>query len=327
MKRGALFVLLAACDSPTNDHAEPPPDPDATTGGVNVVTFAIDSISMGDGDGGWQSIGYDLDDRLTQADGGAGCDLAPGEPPESAYDGIEGRDNAFGSLVLPIVASALGLAHPSDDMTQAARAGKWTMQLVVTGLDGTPTQTASGLAAQLYASDAIDGGAPAFGPTTSWPVSVDSVDGGVSSALASFSDAYVTGGTFVAGAKGGVTVPLHLAIGASTLHLRVHAALVTFDVLSGDEITNGILTGVLDPDELAAAVQGTFYRVQCDGTPPDNDVFYKTVDILPDRTNTPGVPCTAVSFAVAFHGKRIATPTDVAPTPGVVDPCADAGGQ
>jgi hypothetical protein len=322
--------LLAACDSTNHDHAEPPPNPDATTGGTNVVTFAVDSVTLGDGtgDAGWPMIGYDLDDRVTQADGGAGCDLALGEPVTNTYDGVQGRDNAFGAIVLPVLTSALGLAHPSDDETQAAKAGKWTMQLRVTGLDGTPKQTASGLQAQLFASDATDAGTPAFDPSTNWPVADDTVDGGdVSTALAAFTDAYVTGGTFVAGATGGVMVPLHFAIGAATLRLRVHSALVTFDVASGDEIVNGILAGTLDPDELAAAVQGTFYRVQCNGNPPDNDTFYQLVDILLDRTNKSGTPCTAISFAMAFHGKRVANPSMVAPPPGVVDPCADAGGQ
>lgn len=334
MRRGALLVLLAACDSASNPHAEPPPDPDATTGGANVVTFAVDSVVLGDGtgDAGWQMLGYDLDDVVTQADGGAACDLAPGEPATNTYDGVQGRDDAFGAIVLPILTSALGLAHPSDDETQAAKSGKWTMQLRVTGLDGTPKQTASGLGAELFASDAIDGGAPAFDPSTNWPVSGDSVDGGdVSGAYAVFTDAYVTGGTFVAGARGGVMVPLHLAIpvlgGAATLRLRVHSALVTFDVASGDEIQNGVLAGTLDPDELAAAVQGTFYRVQCNGNPPDNDTFYQLVDILLDRSNRSGTPCAAISFAMAFHGKRVANPSVVAPPPGVIDPCADAGGQ
>jgi len=331
MRRGAIFVLLAACDSTSSTKPGGwPPDPDATLGGTNVVTFAVDSVMLGDGtgDAGWQMIGYDLDDLVTQADGGAGCDPAVGEPVTNTYDGVEGRDNAFGAVILPVMTTALGLAQPSSDETQAAKAGKWTMQLRVTGLDGTPKQTASGLQAQLYASDAIDGGAPAFDPSTNWPVSGDSVDGGdVSTALASFLDAYVTGGTFVAGARGGVTVPLHLAIGAATLTLRVHSALVTFDVVSNDEVQNGILAGTLDPDELAAAVQGTFFRVECNGNPPDNDTFYRSVDILLDRTNKPGTPCTAISFQMAFHGKRIANPSVIAPPPGVVDPCADAGGQ
>lgn len=329
MRRGALLVMLAACDSASHDHAEPPPDPDATISNTSVATFAIDSVTLGDGtgDAGWQMIGYDLDD-LVSPDGGASCDLVPGEAPTNVIDGVQGRDNAFGAIVLPILTSALGLAHPSDDETQAAKAGKWTMQVRVAGLDGTPKQTASGLGAQLFASDAIDGGAPAFDPSTNWPIAGDSVDGGdVSGALASFTDAYVSNGTFVAGARGGVMVPLHLAIGAATLRLRVHSALVTFDVVSGDEIQNGVLAGTLDPDELAAAVQGTFYRVQCTGDPPDNDTFYRLVDILLDRTNNGGTPCTAISFAMAFHGRRIANPSAVAPPPGVVDPCADAGGQ
>jgi len=330
MRRGALLVMLVACDSASPDHAEPPHDPDATAGGTNVVTFAVDSVMLGDGagDAGWQMIGYDLDELATQADGGAGCDLPPGEPATNAYDGVLGRDNAFGAFILPVITSALGLASPSSDETNAAKAGKWTLQMRVTGLDGTPKQTASGLQAQVFASDAIDGGAPAFDPSTNWPVSGDSVDGGaVSGALAAFTDAYVVEGTFVAGARGGVTVPLHLAIGAATLTLRVHSALVTFDVLSGDEIQNGVLAGTLDPDELAAAVQGTFFRVECNGNPPDNDTFYRSVDILLDRTNKTGVACTAISFAMAFHGKRISDPSVVAPPPGVVDPCADAGGD
>ena len=325
-----MLVVLAACDSASSDHAEPPPDPDATTGGTNVVTFAVDSVTLGDGagDAGWPMIGYDLDDLVTQADGGAGCDPAVGEPVTVTYDGVQGRDNAFGAVLLPVVASALGIANPSSDETQAAKAGKWTIQMRVTGLDGTPKQTASGLQAAIFASDAIDGGAPAFDPSTNWPVSTDSVDAGdVSGPIATFTDAYVVDGTFVAGARGGVTVPVHLAIGAATLHLRVHSALVTFDVLSNDEVDNGVLAGTLDPDELAAAVQGTFFRVECTGDPPDNDTFYRAVDILLDRTNKAGTACTAISFAMAFHAKRIATPSAVAPPPGVVDPCADAGGQ
>jgi hypothetical protein len=251
-----------------------------------------------------------------------------GETAANVIDGFEGRDNAWGSVVLPTFGTTFGSTHPSDDQTQAIHAGKWTLQIRVTGLDGTPTQTALGLSAQVFASDALgaDAGSPAFDPTMTWPVSNDSVDGGDVNAgvVGAFSDGYVTGGTFVAGAFSHVTVPLHLGVRGAILSLRVHEAIVTFNVTSADEIQSGVLAGVLDPSELAAAMQGTYYRTYCNGTPPDNDTFARAVDILADRTNKQGAPCVAVSFAIGFHGKRIANPTSVAPPPGVVDPCADA---
>ncbi len=346
----ALIVAAgAACTSSSTSDGQPPPSVDAgVTTNTTTVTFAIDSLSLGDTSDGvklsataWRSLGYDLDGKTTTEQSVDVCTLAPTAPLRFQDDGIGGRDNAFGSFILPILQSVVGppscgLLGPcndvlSNDETQAIAQGKFTLQIQVVGLSDDPNQTASGLTAQVFSSDAL-GSTPAFDPTTDWPVQAESLVDSTSiagGALARFTSAYVTNGTFVAGTRESVTVPLHANIHGFVFTLPIHAAIITFEHTSSSAAASGVLAGVLDLAELTAIFQrqaGTVSTSLCG--PAFTGIAQQigqAVDILMDRSNHAGTPCTGVSFGLGFHATRIANPTTVAAPIPVVDPCADGG--
>jgi hypothetical protein len=358
-----VVTATAACPAMPYD-AQPPPELEAgasTT--TNVSTFAFDAIFLGDilATGGlsntaWKTFGYDLDGKTTTKASTDVCTLAPGTPRFYQVDGLDGRDNSFGSTILPIV-EALTSNQPFDgfcgslleppcseggppyvpltnDETQAIKNGKFTLQIQIVGLSDDPAQSADGLSTQVFSSDSF-GSPPAFDDTTDWPVLSDSlVDPSTiaSGAKARFTSSYVNHGTFVAGASELVTVPLHAEIQGSAFTLMVHSALITFDHVDPVTGASGVLAGVLDVQELTEVFRGFFTGLSTTFCGAAFDGIAEQIasgsDIFMDRTNAPGAPCTGVSFAIGFHARRIANPTMIATPKTLVDPCAlpsDAG--
>jgi len=200
------------------------------TTSTTVSTFAMDAIFLGEmnaagelrGDA-WKSLGYDLDGKQTTKDSLDVCILAAGASKTNQVDGIGGRDNAFGSTVMQVFESLNDLLWPPDagppylleyEVRQGIAQGKFTLQIQIAGLSDDPAQTAVGLAAQVFTSDAFTG-MPAFDQTTDWPVQPESLVDSTSianGARARFASAYVTNGTFVAGTHESVTVPLRIGL-------------------------------------------------------------------------------------------------------------------
>jgi hypothetical protein len=331
MRLTALVVafMTTACGAEQALEDEvPPAEPTHACGDSPMETFAIDSIDLGESD--WQTVGYDLDGKITTKDSVDVCTFGGSRVGQA--DGDRGIDNAFGELMMPTLENALQDPTPSIAMTSAIASGRFTLQIQVTKLDDTPTQTCRGLYAQVFASDRYDAtsAVPAFDETTDWPVMAESlVDPStvIGGALAAFADGYVQAGTVVLGADGGVTVPLHLVLeNGNALDVRVHQALITFDHVTAPEAAHGVLAGVLDPDEIMVAAEVGFpFPKACCGTACGQgwaSIFHSWSDIGADRTNTPGVACNAISFAIGFHAKRVTNPTRVAaPLPAPPPPC------
>ncbi len=305
-------------------HATPPPDTGQPCPGTfDLKTFAIDSLDFGERTtDGWASIGYDLDGKITGASSTDVCAQAAGAPRANQVDGNDGIDNAFGHLIAPGLASVLGVTALSDSLTAAIRAGRFTIQLQIAGLGTDPAQNCTGLKGQVFPSDTYDvgGATPTFDSSTNWPVLASSLNDGAtiaSGAKAAFSGAYVTHGTFVTlGASS--ALPLRITLAGVSLELLVHTPVVTFDHVDDADAANGVLAGVLDPIELGRALESAALQSGqqqlCDGG--GNGLLSQieqAADILADRTNTAGVTCDHVSFAVGFHAKKISNPTKVAP--------------
>ena len=311
-----MVVALACGEMQSEATKEPPPAPTNSCGGAsNVETFAIDVIDLGEDD--WQTLGYDLDGKITTKDS---VDVCTGAVRTNQIDGDRGIDNAFGALVMPTLESSLQDPTPSPAITSAIASGRFTLQIQVTHLDDTPTQTCAGITAQIFASDRYDGAtAPAFDATTDWPTLPNP---------AVFNAGYVQMGTVVLGANGGTTVPLHLVLeNGNAFDLLIHQAIITFDHPSASEASNGVIAGVLDPEELMLAAEHGFpYPKACCVTDGCGNGWISTFqgwsDILKGRTNSPGVPCNAISFAIGFHARRVASPTKLAaPLPPPPPPC------
>jgi hypothetical protein len=221
----------------------------------------------------------------------------------------------------------------SNVETQDVQAGKFTLQIQVDGLSDDTGQDATGLTAQIFTSDAFDGTSPpAFDSTTDWPVQTESlvdptnIAGGT---IARFQNAYVTHGTFVAGTLENVTVPLHAEINGVPFTIAIHDAIITFDHASAHDAVNGVLAGVLDGDEYTAVFKSAVERGTTGlcGTAFEGiaDQLKQAFDILADRANMPGTPCTSISVGIGFHARRIANPTKIGHPPPALPNLCDAG--
>ncbi|HSQ67587.1 MAG TPA: hypothetical protein VLM85_30465 [Polyangiaceae bacterium] len=325
-------------------HAEPPAEPDAgATDTLTMTTFAIDSVRFGESDNGkivaaWRSLGYDLDGKLTTKDSTDVCTLTTGAPKLVQADGDGGIDNSFAATVMPLIVSGLSPNQGpevivTDVETAAIQQGRFTLQIQVQGLSQDPAQTALGLRVATFASDAL-GSVPAFDSTTDWPVLDQSVEDGktmASGAVVRFEDAYVTGGTLVAGMSSRLTVPFRFIVNELPITLAIHGAILTFDHVDAASAANGVLAGVLDVNELIDAIRGFVDvnngRELC-GSAFDGiaQQLAESADILVDRYNAPGIPCDGVSIAIGFHATRVANPTQVAATPTPPRSLCDDGG-
>lgn len=350
--RGVLCALFFACSSDSDVSVPPaPPEAGATTS-RDVTTFAVDSIELGDSVDGvpsetaWQLFGFDLDGKTTTASSTDVCTPTAFASQSNQVDGKNGRDDGFGKVITPILETVIqpicffncqpaGLVLSVEASKEIAQ-GQFTLQLRVIGLGSATSQTATGLSAQIFTSDSFDpdgGRAPSFSTSSDWPVQAESVNDGndaASGAKATFSAAYVVGGTFVAGTNETVAVPFHARLFGIPFTLVIHSAIITFARV-GEEARDGVIAGVVDPDELVAIfrrVSGVISRSLC-GAAFDGieEQLRAASDILLDRTNVAGTPCTGISVGLRFHARQIGDVVRVSPPLVTPDPCADAGGD
>jgi len=347
----SMLAYQAGCSStPAADAGAQglPPSPcsgsSCTPAGTGVETFAINNLLLGESDRGgvasntaWKSYGYNLDGLVTTKDDTNVCTLTSGAPKSNQADGNNGVDNAFGSVILPIIETAASLPTPSTTISQAIQKGDFTIQLQVTGLDDTATQNSTGLKGQLFASGAYDNGTPTFDSTTDWPVSgllLNNPSDISSGSKINFSAAYITNGTFVSGdlTTGGITVTISLVFQGVPLALSVNHAVITFDHTGAADAANGTIAGVIDTEELITGLKSVAGRISASlcGSAFDGiaNQIRQASDIIKDGSNKSGVPCDGISIGLGFTGKKIANPTKIASDDGSVppDPCSTDGG-
>lgn len=327
-----LFGVLAACSETSAVLPQ-----DAATPELPTVTFALQKLYLGETtrDGvqsntAWKSFGYNLDGKSTISTSPDVCKRPPAAPSSNQVDGNGGVDNAFGAVVLPILESALGVDAPSAMASAAYQAGKRTLQISIQGLSDDPRQSSTqGIRGGVFPSLAYQGDSPVevpfpgAGPTTDWPVRVEGLADGATIAggpKLAFGQAYAANGSFV-GRRGSLSLTVDFAGGELTLIL--HQAIVTFAHTAPGDATNGVLAGVLDPEELALAVKGVaapLCGTQFDAVAAQ---MRQAVDIMADESNVPGATCNAISVGFGFEATRIANPTKIAkePVPARPDPC------
>jgi hypothetical protein len=339
-----LLSYQAGCgggDAPVAGQPPSKPGTKPSTQPTNVETFAIQTLLLGEYDRttkapsttAWKSYGYNLDGKVTTKES---TDVCTAAVKTNQIDGNNGIDNAFGSVILPIIQTAASLQTPSDTISTAIDKGDFTIQIQVTGLDDTPTQTATGLSGQLYASGSYGATAPTFDSTTDWPVNaqllVNPTDVTKSSIV--FPDAYVVNGTFVSGdlKAGGITVKISLVFQGVPLTLSVNHAVITFDHTTANDAANGTIAGVIDTSELITGLKSVAGRISqslC-GSAFDGiaQQITQASDIKKDGSNAAGGTCDGISIGLGFIGKKIANPTKIASDDGAVppDPCSTDGG-
>jgi hypothetical protein len=331
---GALAGTLVYCSStpapPVVPTATWPAKPDADpTSSTATVTFAIDSLQLGDDTGdSWKRYGFDLDGKVTDGRSTDVCARSPGAPSSVQIDGPGGIDNSFGANVLRILQGGYGSTPPtpvSPALTQSIHDGLFTLQLQVKGLDGTPAQTNLGLSLDGFRSTRfdVDGSAPKFLASEDWPARTDAVidaDAAVLRAKDFFGDAYITSGIFVSGI-GDLTFGAVFDRAPIDLHIR-HAVVV---MLVNGEKVRGTIAGVVGSEELIASartISGYVSKSLC-GSAFDGiaQQFRQCADILIDGANIVGKACDGISIGLGFTGTRIADPIRLESPPVAADQC------
>jgi hypothetical protein len=258
------------------DDAGGPPNPPPTnpTASTAKHNFAIHNLYIGDSDptpaftadtNAWETFGYNLDGLLTTASSTDVCTptVAGGYlGNEQQIDGTNGVDNTFGNVV---VDGLLGSLFTSSSVTGDITDGKFTLELDTTGLDGTASQTATGLAGAIYAGGNYGSSPPQTGTSwsadASWPVNGSLLTNGDAAPSATnpstivFPNAYVVNGTYVTGTP--TNVKLSLAIEGQNLTLTIHGATITMPTTetSGQfHATGAKIAGALLLSELLPAL-------------------------------------------------------------------------
>lgn len=341
---GALGFAAQGCSSDDDAPGSPQADGGEQNGGLGrppappegaaaadlsqSSTFAVSAIFLGDSTRefakdakAWQTYGYNVDGKVSTAASTDVCTLKAGASSSVKQDGQNGIDNSFGSQIIPLIGTLV--QNPSKTISDTiTNDGAFTLLMTINGLDNSGSQSATGLTGDIRFGAPL-GKAPQFGPTLDWPYRAD--------APIAISGGYINNGTFVNG-EGGATIKLILAIQGKNLEVTINKATITFDHKSPDELTNGVISGVISTSELVESigkVAGSIQASLC----PGSSVFesLKSViegasDIQVDGSNAAGQECQAISVGIGFTAKRVAKPTTEAPpeeeTP---DPCADGG--
>jgi len=334
---------------------EPPTPPiGQTTSLTTPHNYAVHKLYLGDTDragipsvNAWDSFGYDLDGKLTVAASTDVCALVAGASKQVQIDGNGGIDNSWGANIMPILETLNSTF--SQTANSAIQAGAPTQLFYVDGFDDSAGNmtTATGLTGVAFTGaqySANGGTTPTWDLNTHWPIAPDSLScypiGGTDNCTAStdpvatanvkFPAAFQTGGTFVNGTPADIT--LSLPMGGQALVVNLHDAVVTFYPQVPGSVTNGTIAGVLNTEELIAALQkiaGQISTSLCSSSAFQSiaSQIEQTSDIVVSGstvTNTAGVQCNAISIGLGFDATEIALPTsaDIAPPqPPPVDPC------
>ena len=174
----AAPALAAIPDAGADADAAPPPP---SLGGRS---FVAQNVFLGDTDldGGadpnaWAQFGTDIDGiDTTDAESSGVCTPVEGASPAVAIDGAGGIDNSFGKNVLPVFAT-LGASGFSTSLNDSIATGGPSLMVNLQGLTDDPTQSATGLDAQLL-SVVHPSRVPIWTPTDLWTAYVSGlVDG------------------------------------------------------------------------------------------------------------------------------------------------------
>ncbi|MEO6420747.1 MAG: hypothetical protein ABIP39_15150 [Polyangiaceae bacterium] len=353
---GGIFLFQGCSSSSTTDSSgsnvgKPPAKPASGTPTASTTehNFAIYNLLLGDAPRGtgaaqsttaWKKFGYNIDGKVSTRNSTDVCKVSNSGPKSVHDNGDNGIDNSFGANILPIVLNTAGAEGPSK-INQAITDGSFTIMFDVLGLDDSPTQTNTGLTAQVLAGgafDAVGKTKPTFTMADNWAVRPELLSNKTDpkSSMVKFSDAYVVNGTFVNADQGSANSDITIALSFSgvALSLTIHKAIVTFDHTQAGLADNGTIAGVIGTEELITGLKAVAGRIStslCTGSAFDGIAgqIKQASDIMQDGTQSADATCDGISIGLGFVAKQIGNPQKVgdlaAPSP---DPCsapADAG--
>lgn len=332
---------------PIQVGAEPPaPGPESEVDGAGV-TLAIRRVFFGDTrrDGvadvdAWRSFGFDLDHSDSAAGSTSSCIPHGGGYSDAAnQDGLAGRDNAFGSALLPIFLQifpdfpALG----NNELEQGGNARLIDISGIGTGPEYNPVSASAYAGARLF-DGAGQQVAPKWDGTDVWPI-LD-MEGSLEAPLIAFPASYVVTDSST-GARVWVSGPpdpassLKLATPWIGPVLTIHAPLLTVE-LSGDnaEGKNGTIAGVLDPAEMICEMElllakGGGDELACwlfsPHYPPTEEPMIRIPEMcdvaLPSGPDSSGA-CNGISIGLGFEARAVKLGPVAPDSPPPTDTCS-----
>jgi hypothetical protein len=126
--RAGAVPDASVADAPIDRAIDAPPQcgADAAVPGnaVSSLSITMSSIDLGEGSPPsttyWQGLGFNIDGKCTTATSTDVCALASDASAENQVDGVEGRDNAWGKVLLPLLFASTPNATPSATASSAA---------------------------------------------------------------------------------------------------------------------------------------------------------------------------------------------------------------
>jgi hypothetical protein len=288
------------------------------------LNFAIHQLYLGDTDYGaaagnnpnaWESMGYNIDGKITTATSKNVCTLQPMGMPDYQVDGNGGIDNSFGKGIYGTVLLGVDMGASATILEDVA-AGDFTLMFDVVGLDQTATQTATGLTAQAFAGGKFSAtGTPTWTPSDNWPVLGGSLLSSTSppKSTITFPDAYVVNGTWVSGSP--ASIPLAIAIDGISLTLTISDAVITFEHTMPNHAAKGVISGVIATSDLTAAIGNIAGFLGLCGAEVGSiqGEIASYSDINSNGQNNQGTECDGISIGLGFQADVIGQPTEVAP--------------
>lgn len=279
--------------------------------GSKPTTFAVRRVFLGDADWNgntdpeaWQLYGLNIDGLTSDACSIAHCRQHAGAAKwKIKSDGPEGVDNSFGKYMSPL----LNLFISTTQQAEAIAAGEFSLLIHLKNLGQQPS--ANGISAAVYGG-AARADAPSWDGSDVWPVAFASVVAGDASApVVVFPMSYVVGGVWVSGPSDDVVMDIPLASPSAFPSARIHRPVIEMTISTpsvGAATARGIISGVLDPEELisdVALVKGEYSQF-CESS--TFDAFAAAVrdgsDIMLDGTNgDPSIDCDGISVGLGFE--------------------------
>lgn len=309
----------------SNGGAQPPkPTSGAPAAEGDSVSMGISKLYIGtttragaDSSTAWEDYGYDLDGQVTTTDYSKHCKPAGGASPADTFkDGKEGRDNAFGKSLLPIIKSAAMGTDLQAQVNKALDDGSFTVIVDMSKL-GTGKDY-NGIPSFLLA------GKNKMGDT--WDLVPELLTGTTpDSSKVKFPESYVTNNTWVSGTKG--DVQLSLSIAGYDIQLNIASAVITMDLDAGHTgATNGVIAGVLKTEDFISQLKkvvGAFDTSLCSGPTVDSILnrIRQASDIMADGTQNANATCDGISIGIGFDATKVQLGKVADPAMGQNDPC------
>lgn len=319
----------------------PPSDAGTTANGTPTYWFGVSHFYLGmvDGTGAlsdtaWQSLGFDVDDVCTTSSDSntsiGTCQRVAGSDTNVLTDGIDCRDNNFGSEIVKLVSLANPNLETAANKTVYDDGGStWAI-----ALDDVDPATDDGYApGRLFRLTSMPSGTtPLWDGSDVRVVSSDSIAGGsLSTPIAAFPKGYITGNVWVSGPPTDTLVLLPAEGAALPFPLK---AVVLSIPLSTDRMSasGATLAGALPVSNIEDVVQPVAIAGGiCPGSTLYESVLTRLAlmpDVVIGAPNLQSIleTCDGISVGIGFDLRPIAPLTEIGlPDPAPSNSCGDAG--